>query len=161
MIVVPKGRTPRKKWSCRWPNCSKCEQPRKRSYCTVHYQHYLHEQDNNAAESLVSIHNNSANNEPRYVSAVGNVGGDHAINDNNCDVAFVNNVGDIETIHNSCGTGPDVYIDNRLGVGYVIGDIHNGSPSPSLDNDFEIGQLNNIKPREFAAVGTLVVSFNQ
>jgi hypothetical protein len=58
-------------------------------YCTVHYQVYLHRQDNNAAESLTNIHNNSANNEPRDVSAAGNVGGDHAINNNNHDVALV------------------------------------------------------------------------
>ena len=89
-MVVPRGRTPRKKWSCRWPNCSKCAQPKKRLYCTVHYQEYLRGQDNNAAESLASIRNNSANNEPRDVSAVGNVGGDHAINNNNRDVALVN-----------------------------------------------------------------------
>jgi hypothetical protein len=62
-------------------------------YCTVHYQEYLHGQDNNDAESLASIHNNIANNEPRDVSGVGNVGGDHAINNNNRDVALVNNVG--------------------------------------------------------------------
>jgi hypothetical protein len=153
MIVVPRGRTPRKKWSCRWPNYSKCAQPRKRLYCTVHYQHYLHGQDNTAAESLTSICNNSANNEPCDVSAVGNVGGDHAINNNNGDVAFVNNVGDTEIIHNSCGTEPDVHIDNRLGMGDVVGDIDNGSPSPGLDNGFEIGRLNNIERREFAAVG--------
>ncbi len=62
-MVVPRGRTPRKKWSCRWPNCSEYAQPKKRSYCTVHYQEYLRGQDNNAAESLASIRNNSANNE--------------------------------------------------------------------------------------------------
>jgi hypothetical protein len=49
-------------------------------YCTVPYQEYLRGQDNNAAESLASIRNNSAINEPRDVSAVGKVGGDHAIN---------------------------------------------------------------------------------
>ncbi len=138
MIVVPRGRTPRKKWSCRWLNCSKCAQPRKRLYCTVHYQLYLRGQDNNAAESLASICNNSANNEPRDVSAVENVGGDYAINNNNRDVAFVNIVADTEIIDNSYGTGPDVCIDNRSGVGDVISDIVNGSPSPGLDNSFEI-----------------------
>jgi hypothetical protein len=45
---------------------------------------------------------------PRDVSAVGNVGGDHTINNNNHDVALVNNVGDTDIIHNSCGTRPDV-----------------------------------------------------
>jgi hypothetical protein len=69
-----------KRWNCRWPNRSKFSQPRKRSYCTLHYQLYLRGQDNNAAESLTRIRNNSANNEQRDVSAVGNVGGDHAIN---------------------------------------------------------------------------------
>jgi hypothetical protein len=151
-MVVPRGRTPRKKRSCRWPNCSKCAQPKKRLYCTIHYQEYLCGQDNNAAESLTSIRNNSANNEPCDVSALGNVGSDHAINNNNRDVALVNNVGDTEIIHNSCGTGPDVHIDNQSGMGDIVGDIDNGSLSPGLDNGFEIGRLNNIEPREFAAV---------
>jgi hypothetical protein len=124
-------------------------------YCTVHYQEYLHGQDNYAAESLASIRNNSANNEPCDVSAVGNVGGDHAIKNNNRDVALVNNIGDTVIIHNSCGTGPDVHVDNQLGMGDVVGDIDNGSPSPGLDNGFEIGRLNNIEPREFAAVGNV------
>ncbi len=154
-MVVPRGRTPRKKGSCRWPNCSKCAQPKKRSYCTVHYQEYLCGQDQNAAESLASIRNNSANYEPRDVSAVGSVGGDHAINNNNHDVALVNNVGDTEIFHDSCGTGPDLHVDNQLGMGDVVGDIDNGSPSPSLDNGFEIGRLNNIEPCEFAAVGNV------
>ncbi len=99
--------------------------------------------------------NNSANNEPRDVSAVGNVGGDHAINNDNRDVAFVNNVGDTEIIHDSCGTGPDVHVDNRSGVGGVVGDNDSGSPSPSVDNSFEVGRLNNIEPGEFAAVGNV------
>jgi hypothetical protein len=124
-------------------------------YCTLHYQLYLHGQDNNAAESLASIHNNSANNKPRDVSAVGNVGGDHAINNNNRDVAFVNNVGDTGIIHNSCGTGPDVHVDNWSGVGDVVGDNDNGSLSPGVDNGFEVGRVNNIEPREFAAVGNV------
>ncbi len=94
-------------------------------YCTLHYQLYLRGQDNNAAESLASICNNSANNEPRDVSAVGNVGGDHTINNNNRDVVFVNNVGDTEIIYDSCGTGPDVYIDNWSGMGDVVGDNDN------------------------------------
>ncbi len=153
-MVVPRGRTPRKNWSCRWPNCSKCAQPKKRSYCTVHYQEYLRGQDNNASESLASIRNNSANDEPRDVSAVENVGGDHAINNNNRDVTLVNK-GDTEIIHDSCGTGPDVHVDNQLGVGDIVSDIDNGSPSPSLDNGFEIGWLNNVERREFAAVGNV------
>jgi hypothetical protein len=124
-------------------------------YCTVHYQEYLRGQDNNAAESLTGIRNNSANNEPRDVSAVGNIGGDHAINNNNCDVALVNNIGDTEIIHDSCGTGPGVHVDKQSGVGEIVGDIDNGSPSPSLDNSFEIGWLNNIELREFAAIGNV------
>ncbi len=143
-MVMPRGRTPRKKWSCRWPNCSKCAQPKKRSYCTVHYKEYLCGKDNNAAENLASIRNNSAINELRDVSAVGNVGDDHAINDNNRDVALVNNVGDTEIIHNSCGTGLYVHVDNQLGVGDVVGDIDNGLPSPGLDNGFEMGWLNSL-----------------
>ena len=154
-MVVPRGRTPRKKWICIWLSCTKHAQPKKRSLCIVHYQIYLRGQDNNAAESLASICNNSANNELRDVSAVGNIGGDHAINNNNHDVALVNNVGDTEIIHDSCGTGPDVHVDNQLGVGDVVGDIDNGSPSPGLDNGFEIGWLNNIEPREFAAIGNV------
>jgi hypothetical protein len=91
--------------------------------CIVHYQIYLRGQDNNAAESLASIRNNSAKNEPRDVIAVGNVGGDHAINNNNRDVALVNNLGDTEIIHDSCGTGPDVHVDNQSGMGDVVGDM--------------------------------------
>ncbi len=68
-------------------------------------------------------------------------------------MALVNNVGDTEIIHDSCGTGPDVHVDNQSGMGDIVGDIDNGSPSPSLDNGFEIGQLNNIELCEFAAVG--------
>ena len=155
MIVAPRERRPRKRWNCRWSNCPKFAQPRKRLFCTLHYQLYLRGQDNNAAESLASICNNSGNNELLDVSAVGNVGGDHAINNNNRDVAFVNIVADTEIIDNSYGTGPDVCIDNRSGVGDVISDIFNGSPSPGLDNSFEIGRLNNIEPREFAVVGNV------
>jgi hypothetical protein len=112
MIVLPRERTPRKKWNCRWLNCLKFAQQRKRSFCTLHYQLYLRGQDNNAAKSLANICDKSANNEPRDVSAVGNVGGDHVINNNNHDVAFVNNVGDTESIHNSCGTGSDIHVYN-------------------------------------------------
>jgi hypothetical protein len=154
-MVVPRGRTPRKKWSCRWTNCTKHAQPKKRLHCTVHYQIYLHGQDNNAAENLASIRNSSANNEPHDVSAVGNIGGDHAINNNNRAVALVNNVGDTEIIQDSCGTGPDVHVDSQSGVGDVVGDIDKCSPSPGLDNSFEIGRLNNIEPREFAVVGNV------
>jgi hypothetical protein len=70
-------------------------------------------------------------------------------------VALVNNIGDTEIIHDSCGTGPDVHIDNQLGVGDVVGDIDNGSPSPGLDNGFESGRLNNIEPCEFTAIGDI------
>jgi hypothetical protein len=65
---------------------------KKKSVCTLHYQLYLCGEYDNAAESLASIRNNSGGNEPRDVSAVGNVGGDHAINDNNRDVAVVNSL---------------------------------------------------------------------
>ena len=128
MIVVPKEKAHRKMWNYRWENCQKCAQQQKKLFCTLQYQLYQHGQDNNAAESLASIHDNSGNNEPRDVSAVGNVGGDHAINNNNRDVALVNNVGDTEIIHNSCGTGPDIHVDNQSGMGVVVGDIDNGSP---------------------------------
>jgi hypothetical protein len=129
MIVVPRERKPRKKWGCKWKNCKKHAQ-QKKLFCTLHYQLYQHGQENNAAESLASICNNSGNNEPHDVSAVGNVGGDHAINNNNCDVAVMNNVGDTDIIHDSCGTGPAIHVDNRSGVGEVVGDNDNGSPSP-------------------------------
>jgi hypothetical protein len=109
MIVIPRERPPRKKWNCRWPNCSKFAQPRKWSFYTLHYQLDLCGQDKNAAESLSNIRNNSGNNELCDVSNVGNIGGDHAINNNNCNLAFVTNIGDNEIIHNSCGTGPDVH----------------------------------------------------
>ncbi len=70
-------------------------------------------------------------------------------------MALVNNVSDTKIINDSCGTGPDVHIDNQSGMGDVIGDIDNGSPSPSLDNSFKIGRLNYIEPREFAAIGNV------
>jgi hypothetical protein len=111
MIVIPKEKKNRKKWLCRWEKCQKYTQPKKQSFCTLCYQLYQLGQANNAAESLTSICNNSGNNEPCDVSAVGNIGGDHAINNNNHDVAVVNNVGDAEIIHDSCGTGPDVNIE--------------------------------------------------
>ncbi len=38
IMAVPRGRTPRKKWSCRLPNCTKHAQPKKRLYRTVYYQ---------------------------------------------------------------------------------------------------------------------------
>jgi hypothetical protein len=84
----------------------------KQLFCNLHSQLSQCGQDNNAAESLASIRNNSGNNKPCGVSAVGNIGSDHAINNNKHDVAVVNNVGDTEIIHGSCGTGPDVNIDN-------------------------------------------------
>jgi hypothetical protein len=67
----------------------------------------------------------------------------------------MDNIGDTEIIHNSCGTGPDVHVDNRLGMGDVVGDNDNGSQSPSGDNGFEVGQLNNIELRDVAAVGNV------
>jgi hypothetical protein len=109
--------------------------------CTLHNQLYLCGQNNNAAESLASICNNSGNNEPSDVPAVGNVGGDyainnnsrdvafvnnvgdtenvgggHAINNNHCDVAVVNNVGNTEFINDSCGTGPDINAGDQMGM---------------------------------------------
>ncbi len=127
----------------------------KRLFCTLHYQLYQCGQENNAPESLASIRNNSGNNEPCDVSAIGNIGGDHAININNRDVAVVSNVGDTDIIHNSCSTGPDVHIDNWWGMGDVIGDNDNGSPLPGGDNSFKVGQLNNIEPCNVAAVGNV------
>ncbi len=67
----------------------------------------------------------------------------------------MNNIGDTEIIHDSCGTGPEVHVDNRSGVGDVVDDIDNGLPPPGLDISLEIGQLNNIEPSEFAAVGNV------
>ncbi len=125
----------------------------KKLFCTIHYQLYLRGQDNNAPESLTSICKNSGNNELRDVSAVGNIGGDHAINNNKHDVAVVNTIGDTEIIHDSCGTGPDVHVDNRSGMVDVVGDNDNGSPSPSGDNGFEVGRLNNIELLDVTAVG--------
>ncbi len=104
---------------------------------------------------LKSIRNNSGNNKPHDVSAVGIFGGDHAINTDNRDVAFVNNIGDTEIVHNSCGTGPDIHIDNQSGVRDVVGDTDNGSPSPGGDNGFEVIRLNNIELRDVAAVGNI------
>ncbi len=124
-------------------------------FCTLHYQLYQRGQDKNAAESLASIHNNSGNNELRDFYAVGNVGGDHAINNNNRDVAVMNNVGDTEIIHNSCGTGPDINVDNRSGMVEVVSENDNGSPSAGGDDGFEVRRLNNIEPRDVAAVGNV------
>jgi hypothetical protein len=70
-------------------------------------------------------------------------------------VAVVNNVSDTEIIHNSCGTGPDVHIDNWLGMGDAVGNNDNGSPSTGGDNGFEVGQLNNIEPYDVAAVANI------
>jgi hypothetical protein len=70
-------------------------------------------------------------------------------------VAFVNNVGDTEIIHDSCGTGPDVPVDNQSGMGDAVGDNDNGSPSPGVDNGFEVGWRNIIEPRKFATVGNV------
>ncbi len=67
----------------------------------------------------------------------------------------VNNVGDTEIIHDSCGTGPDIHVDNQAGMGDVVGDNDNGSPSPGGDNGFEVRQLNNIEPCDVAAVGNV------
>ncbi len=57
-------------------------------------------------------------------------------------MALVNNIDDTESIHDSCGTGPDIHIDNQLGMGDLVGDIDNDSPSPGLDKGFEIEWLN-------------------
>jgi hypothetical protein len=70
-------------------------------------------------------------------------------------VAFVNNIDDTDIIHDSCGTGPDVQVDNQSRVGDIIGDNDNGSLSIGVDNNFEVGWLNNIESREFAAVGNI------
>ncbi len=67
-------------------------------------------------------------------------------------MAVVNNIGDIEIIHGSSGTGPDVNVDNWSGVVDVIGDNDNGSLSPGGDDGFEVGHINNIAPRDVAAV---------
>jgi hypothetical protein len=155
MIVVPKEKKDRKKWLCKWKNCKKYAPPKKQSFCTLHCQLYQHGQENNAAESLASIRNNSGNNEPRDVSAVGNVGGDHAINNYNHDVAVLNKDGDTEIIQDSCGTGPEVNVDNWLGMVDVVGVNDYGSPSPGGDDGFEVGQINNIELRGVAAVGNV------
>jgi hypothetical protein len=60
------------------------------------------------------------NIEPRDVAAVGNIGGGHAINNNHRDVAVMNNVGNTEFINDSCGTGPDINLGNRIGMVEVI-----------------------------------------
>ncbi len=60
------------------------------------------------------------NIKPHEFAAVGNVGGCHAINNNHCDVAVVNNVGDNEIIHNSCVTGLDINVGDQIGVVDVL-----------------------------------------
>jgi hypothetical protein len=54
-------------------------------------------------------------------------------------VAVVNNIGDTEIIQDSCGTGPDINVDNWPGVVDIVGDNDNGSPSPGGDDSFEVG----------------------
>ncbi len=131
-------------------------------FCTLFYQLYQRGQENDAAESLASIRYNSSNKEPCDVSAVGNVGGDHAINNNNRDVAVMNNVGDTEIIHESCGTGPDAHIDNRSGVGDIVGDNDNSSPSPGGDNTaLKLDSLIILSHVMLLLLGTLVVVSNQ
>ncbi len=60
------------------------------------------------------------NIEPCDVTAVGNVGGGHGINNNHCDVAVVNNVGNTEFINNSCGTGSDINVGNQMGMVGIV-----------------------------------------
>ncbi len=62
MMVVPKEKKNKNKWGCKWKNCKKYAQPKRQSFCTFHYQLYQCGQENNAAESLASIGNNSGNN---------------------------------------------------------------------------------------------------
>ncbi len=71
---------------------------------------------------------------------------------------FVNNIGDTEIIYNSCGTGPDVNIENWTGVVEVIGDNDNGSPSLSGDNGFEVGRINNIEPRDVVVMQSIIIT---
>ncbi len=130
---------------------------KKKLFCNLHYQLYLRGQDNNAAESLASFYNNSGNNEPHDVFAVGNVGGDHAININNHDVAFVSNIGDTEIIHDSCGTGLDVHIDNWSGMGDIVGDNDNGSPPPVETTALKLNSLIILSRMMLLLLGMLVV----
>ncbi len=53
-------------------------------------------------------------------AVVGNVGSGHLINNNHFDVAVVNNVGNSDIIHHSCGTGPDINVGDRIGVMDVV-----------------------------------------
>jgi hypothetical protein len=63
--LYPEGEHPGKSGAADGQIVQNVHNRKKRLYCTVHYQEYLRGQDNNAAESLASICNNSANNEPR------------------------------------------------------------------------------------------------
>jgi hypothetical protein len=60
------------------------------------------------------------NIEPHEFAAVGNVGGGHSINNYHFDVAVVNNVGNNEIIHDSCGTGPDINVGDQIGMVDVV-----------------------------------------
>jgi hypothetical protein len=42
------------------------------------------------------------------------------INNNHRDVAVVNNVGNTEFINNSCGTGPDINVGDRMGMADIL-----------------------------------------
>jgi hypothetical protein len=56
------------------------------------------------------------NIEQHDIAAVGNVGGGHAINNNHCDVAVVNNFGNNEFTNDSCATGPDIFVGDQMGM---------------------------------------------
>jgi hypothetical protein len=70
-------------------------------------------------------------------------------------VADVNNAGASEIIYDSHGTGPDVNVENWPGVVDIFGVNDNGSTSPGGDNNFEVRWINNIEPRDVAAVGNI------
>ncbi len=42
------------------------------------------------------------------------------INNNHFDVAVVNNVGNNDVIHDSCGTGPDINVGDQIGMVDVV-----------------------------------------
>jgi hypothetical protein len=62
--------------------------------------------------------------EPHEFAVVGNVGGGHSINNNHFDVAVMNNIGNNEIIHDSCGTGSDINVGDQIGMVDVVAALY-------------------------------------
>ncbi len=74
-------------------------------------------------------------------------------------MAVVNNNGDTGIIQDSCGTGPEINVDNWSGMVDVVGDNDKGSPSPCGDDGFEVGYIYNRKNLQNAAYPEIVFCY--